>query len=190
MADERASARGQSSRGKSAAGQGPDRKQDRADLVAELAALSAEASSPDGAVAVSVNADGVLTKLRLSDAIEKMSPADIANAVLRAYAQAQRESAKRCGRLLISAGAGGYVVDRLKWRMGFQPELQSATERARSAPPVEPSAVRNPRDAQYEYLKDRSLPGYNLVPPIAAPPADSPVGDDQDGDGFRVMGQR
>lgn len=190
MADERSSARGQSSRGKSAAGKGRDRKQDRADVVAELAALSAEASSPDGAVAVSVNADGVLTKLRLGDAVEKMSPADIANAVLRTYAQAQRDSAQRCGRLLSSAGAGGYVVDRLKWRMGFQPELQSGTERSRFAPSVERSAVRNPRDSQYEYLKDRSLPGYDLVPPIASPPADAPEGDDRDGDGFRVMGQR
>src|SRR5213078_3147201 len=75
-------------------------KPDRETLLAELDALSATATSADGAVSLSVNTDGVLTRLRLTDAVSGMSPAEIADAVLRTYVEAQRESAKRTGQLL------------------------------------------------------------------------------------------
>ncbi|NKQ59162.1 YbaB/EbfC family nucleoid-associated protein [Amycolatopsis sp. K13G38] len=158
----------------------PDRKQ----VVSALAELSAEATSPDGAVAVSVNSDGVLTRLRLGDAVAKMTPAEIANLVMRTYAQAQRESAQRSGELLQSMGAGGYVMDRLRWRLQHQPDLQAGRE----VPHTEPARKPNPRDAHLTYLKDRSMPGYDLVPPIPEPPpAPKPGDDDWYEKGFRVM---
>ena len=96
-------------------------KPDREALLSELSALSASATSDDGAVSLSVNTDGVLTRLRLTDAVSGMSPAQIADAVLRTYVEAQRESAKRTGELLAPLGSGGYLMDRLRWRMQYSP---------------------------------------------------------------------
>src|SRR5207245_2899466 len=100
-------------------------------LLAELSALSATATSADGAVSLSVNTDGVLTRLRLTDAVSGMSPAEIADAVLRTYLEAQRDSAKRTGQLLAQVGTGGYLMERLRWRAQFEP-----------APAAAPSPVR------------------------------------------------
>ncbi|UOX87837.1 YbaB/EbfC family nucleoid-associated protein [Amycolatopsis sp. FBCC-B4732] len=134
---------------------------DRDALLAELSALSATATSDDGAVSLAVNTDGVLTRLRLSDAVSGMSPAEIADAVLRTYVSAQRESAKRTGQLLAPLGSGGYLMDRLRWRVRFEP-----------APvPVAPPAA--PRVADSTVLKDRSSEA-----PVAAPPPSGPVPDD------------
>ncbi len=136
---------------------GPDRDA----LLAELSALSATATSDDGAVSLAVNTDGVLTRLRLSDAVSGMSPAEIADAVLRTYVEAQRESAKRTGQLLAPLGSGGYLMDRLRWRVQFEP-----------APvPVAPPAV--PRAADSTVLRDRSSDA-----PAAAPPPSGPLPDD------------
>ena len=138
-------------------------KPDREALVAELAALSETATSPDGAVSLSVNTDGVLTRLRLSDAVTRMSPAEIADAVLSTYAEAQRESAKRTGQLMAPLGTSGYLMDRLRWRVQFQPE----TTPAPSAPPA-PS-----RDTGDAVLKNRAEES-----PPTAPPS-GPVADDE-----------
>ena len=136
---------------------GPDREA----LLAELSTLSATATSADGAVSLSVNTDGVLTRLRLTDAVSGMSPSEIADAVLRTYVEAQRESAKRTGQLLAPLGTGGYLMDRLRWRVQFEPAPVAAP--AAAAPPVE-------RDGKV--LRDRSTDA-----PSAEPPA-GPVADD------------
>jgi len=162
----------------------PAKKPGRKEVISALAELSAEATSADGAVAVSVNSDGVLTRLRLGDGVAKLSPAEIANLVMRTYAQAQRESAQRSGELLQSMGAGGYVMDRLRWRLQHQPDLQAG----RGAPRRESEQKPNPRDAHLTYLKDRSMPGYDLVPPIPEPPPPPKPGDDDWYEkGFRVL---
>jgi hypothetical protein len=139
-------------------------KPDREALLAELSALSATATSADGAVSLSVNTDGVLTRLRLTDAVSGMSPSEIADAVLRTYVEAQRESAKRTGQLLAPLGSGGYLMDRLRWRVEFEP----------TPPPLPPSApAATPRAERDDaVLKDRTSDA-----PAAAPPA-GPVGDD------------
>ena len=138
-------------------------KPDRESLLSELAALSATATSADGAVSLSVNTDGVLTRLRLTDAVSRMSPDEIADAVLRTYVAAQRDSAKRTGQLLAPLGTGGYLMDRLRWRVQFEP-----------APPTPPPAAAAPPRAERDdaVLKDRSEDA-----PAAAPPP-GPVGDD------------
>ncbi len=143
---------------------GPDRDA----LLAELSALSATARSADGAVSLSVNTDGVLTRLRLTDAVSGMSPSEIADAVLRTYVEAQRESAKRTGQLLAPLGSGGYLMDRLRWRVQFEP----APRPAPAAPP-EPA----PDDT---VLKDRSA-----EPAPAAPATGSVADDDWYGRGMR-----
>ncbi|HEY3471660.1 MAG TPA: YbaB/EbfC family nucleoid-associated protein [Amycolatopsis sp.] len=136
---------------------------DREALLAELAALSATATSADGAVSLAVNTDGVMTRLRLSDAVSRMSPAEIADAVLRTYIEAQRESAKRTGQLLAPLGTGGYLMDRLRWRVQFEP----------TPLPVVPSASPTPRaEPDGKVLKDRSEDAP------AAPPPSGPVPDD------------
>jgi hypothetical protein len=136
----------------------PPPKPDRDALLGELSALSATATSADGAVSLSVNTDGVLTRLRLSDAVSRMSPDEIADAVLRTYVEAQRDSAKRTGELLAPLGSGGYLMDRLRWRMRFEPA------------PSPPVPQREERTGSV--LKDRSTEA-----PAAAPPP-GPVADD------------
>lgn len=96
-------------------------KADRAAIVKSLQELSVEAGSPDGAVSLSVNTDGVMTKLALSAGAAKLPPNQLADLVLRTYAQAQRESAKRSAELLAPMGNTGYVADRLRWRLKFEP---------------------------------------------------------------------
>jgi len=201
MADERAAphrpgAAGNGTAGKGTAGKGTAKpgKPDRAAMVAALAALSVEATSPDGAISVSVNTDGVLTRLRVGEAAGRMSPTEIANAVLRTYSQAQRDSAVRSAELLAPLGNAGYLTDRLRWRTEFRPDLQSAPERpsAREATGASSghAGSRNPRDARNEYLKDRSVPGYDLVPPIPAVEPPEPADDNWYEEGFRVKGPR
>jgi DNA-binding protein YbaB len=136
----------------------PPPKPDREALLDELSALSATATSADGAVSLSVNTDGVLIRLRLSDAVSRMSPDEIADAVLRTYVEAQRDSAKRTGELLAPLGSGGYLMDRLRWRMQFEPA---------PAPPVPQREERTG-----SVLKDRSAE----APAVAPPPG--PVADD------------
>jgi DNA-binding protein YbaB len=138
----------------------PPPKPDREALLDELSALSATATSADGAVSLSVNTDGVLTRLRLSDAVSRMSPDEIADAVLRTYVEAQRDSAKRTGELLAPLGSGGYLMDRLRWRMRFEPA------------PAPSSSVPQREERTDSVLKDRSAE----APAVAPPPG--PVADD------------
>jgi hypothetical protein len=93
-------------------------------LERQLPALSVSGASPDGAVSLTVNAEGVLTGLRLTDAVRRMSPAEIANTVLRTYADTQRVAARQAAELLVPLGSGGYLQRRIAWRQQFQPELQ------------------------------------------------------------------
>ncbi|MFI5584511.1 YbaB/EbfC family nucleoid-associated protein [Amycolatopsis sp. NPDC051758] len=145
-------------------------KPDREGLLSELSALSASATSDDGAVSLSVNTDGVLTRLRLTDAVSGMSPAQIADAVLQTYVKAQRESAKRTGELLAPLGSGGYLMDRLRWRMQYSPAP------APSPSPSPPPPPRHERGG--DVLKDRSEDA-----PAAAPPAGPEPDDDWYGKG-------
>ncbi|MFD8500781.1 YbaB/EbfC family nucleoid-associated protein [Amycolatopsis sp. NPDC059657] len=123
----------------------PPAKPDRAAMVAALSALSVDSASPGGAVAVSVNTDGVMTSLRLSDAVRWMSPDEIANLVVRTYVDAQRKSAERTAELMRPLGNAGYLADRLRWRLQFEPTPQAAER---------PEPVR--ADKAGAILKDRS----------------------------------
>lgn len=112
------------------------------ELIQALTAVSVEASSPDNAVTATVNTDGVLTGLKLSGTVRNLPPDELAALVLRTYAEAQRESANRTAALLAPLGTRGYVMDRLKWRAGFTPDVAPAAAPRRPAPVVEarPSA--------------------------------------------------
>ncbi|MFI7122436.1 YbaB/EbfC family nucleoid-associated protein [Amycolatopsis sp. NPDC049868] len=126
---------------------------DRQAMLEALAALSVDASSPDGAVSVSVNTDGVMTRLRVGEAASRMSPAEIADTVMRTYQEAQQGSAKRSAELMAPIGNAGYITDRLRWRLGFTPSFQQSGETAAPAGAV-------PRRAtvvtENVVLKDRS----------------------------------
>jgi DNA-binding protein YbaB len=137
---------------------------DREALLAELSALSATATSPEGAVSLSVNTDGVLTRLRLSDEVTRMSAAEISDLVMATYVKAQRESAERTAQLMLPMGIAGYLMERLKWRAKFEPNPQKAAE---PAPAPSPS----PRGGAV--LQDRS----ETSAPEPAP--SGPVSDDE-----------
>ena len=128
----------------------PPAKADRAAIVKALQELSVEAGSPDGTVSVSVNTDGVMTRLALSAGASKLPPNQLAELVLRTYAQAQRESAQRSAELLSPMGNSGYITDRLRWRLKFQPGPASA--------PAEPgsAATAKPGKEGSGVLRDRS----------------------------------
>ncbi|HET6288587.1 MAG TPA: YbaB/EbfC family nucleoid-associated protein [Amycolatopsis sp.] len=126
---------------------------DRQAMLEALATLSVDASSPDGAVSVSVNTDGVMTRLRVSEAVSRMSPAEIADAVMRTYQEAQQGSAKRSAKLMAPIGNAGYITDRLRWRLGFTPAFQQSGETVTPDSPVsrQPSVA-----TENVVLKDRS----------------------------------
>ncbi|MGK4598281.1 YbaB/EbfC family nucleoid-associated protein [Amycolatopsis sp. w19] len=140
---------------------------DRQAMLEALAALSVDASSPDGAVSVSVNTDGVMTRLRVGEAASRMSPAEIADTVMRTYQEAQQGSAKRSAELMAPIGNAGYITDRLRWRLGFTPSFQETV-----TPPV-PVSRRPPASAENVVLKDRS------EEPAGLAPDEQPESDDQ-----------
>ncbi len=143
---------------------------DRQAMLEALAALSVDASSPDGAVSVSVNTDGVMTRLRLSDAASRMSPAEIADAVMRTYQEAQQGSAKRSTELMAPIGNAGYISDRLRWRLAFTPSFQQADE------PVSqdsPGSRRKPPGTGNAVLRDRSVEPAGPTPEDRSEPAES-----------------
>jgi DNA-binding protein YbaB len=146
-------------------------KPDREALLSELSTLSVAATSADGAVSLSVNTDGVMTRLRLTDAVSQMSPDEIADAVLRTYVEAQRDSAQRTGQLLAPMGSGGYLMDRLRWRMQYQPVAPAPAPSAEKPKPAEQEGV---------VLRDRSEDK-----PAAAPPSGPEPDDDWYGKGMR-----
>ncbi|WP_409489508.1 YbaB/EbfC family nucleoid-associated protein [Amycolatopsis sp. cmx-11-12] len=124
---------------------------DRQAMLEALATLSVDASSPDGAVSVSVNTDGVMTRLRVGEAVSRLSPAEIADVVMRTYQEAQQGSAKRSAELMAPIGNAGYITDRLRWRLGFTPSFQDTGE---TVSPV--ASPRKPAGAENVVLKDRS----------------------------------
>ncbi|MFI5607799.1 YbaB/EbfC family nucleoid-associated protein [Amycolatopsis sp. NPDC051903] len=139
---------------------------DRDSLVAALAALSVDATSPDGTVTATVNTDGVLTRLHLSDAASALPPATLAATVLATYAAAQRESAQRTAALLAPLGTAGYVMDRLRWRAGFSPVTAAPAD----PPPPDPPSADSPA-ADGEYLRNR-VSDAPPPPGPATPPSD------------------
>ncbi|MFE0022852.1 YbaB/EbfC family nucleoid-associated protein [Amycolatopsis sp. NPDC059021] len=140
-------------------------------MVTALNTLSADVTSPGGVVSLSVNTDGVMTRLRLSDAVTGMSEAEIADLVMRTYAKAQRQSAERSAELLRPLGNAGYLTDRLRWRLQFEPTMQAAEE-----PPRTDRPQRVKQEGHYEYLKDRS---DNVGRPAAEKAEARPVSDDE-----------
>lgn len=122
---------------------------ERAEMVREkLPSVSVDARSPDGAVSLTVNADGMLTGLRMTDRVRDLAPAEIADAVLRTYGAAQRDAASRVAELLEPL-SDGYLPDKLRWRQEFDP----------SPPPVAPTAKPDVRDeedfGQKSYLRKK-----------------------------------
>lgn len=150
----------------------PKPPNDRQAMVEALAALSVDASSPDGAVSVSVNTDGVMTRLRLSDAVSGMSPAEIADTVMRTYLEAQQGSAWRSAELMAPLGNAGYLTDRLRWRVAFEPTFQGTAE---PLPRTDesPAPRRRQPAAGNAVLKDRSEEPAGPSPEEQSEPSES-----------------
>jgi DNA-binding protein YbaB len=126
---------------------------DRQAMLEALATLSVDASSSDGAVSVSVNTDGVMTRLRMGEAVSRLSPAEIADTVMRTYQEAQQGSAKRSAELMAPIGNAGYISDRLRWRLGFTPSFQQTGE---TVSPDFPVSRRTTAETGNMVLRDRS----------------------------------
>lgn len=98
-------------------------------LQEKLPGLSVRESSPDGAVELSVNAEGVMTALSLDDHLQGSSPRDIASLVLRTYISAQRKAARQVAELISPlVGESGYLQERLRWRESLQPDVTDWVE--------------------------------------------------------------
>ncbi|MFB9926770.1 YbaB/EbfC family nucleoid-associated protein [Amycolatopsis halotolerans] len=146
---------------------------DPGELLQALSALSVEASSADNAVTATVNTDGVLTGLKLSAAVRNLPPEELAALVLHTYAEAQRKSAHETASLLAPLGTRGYVMDRLKWRAGFTPDVAPATPPAAPRRPgasveAKPAAPPQPVVVPIQ-PKPVAAPGNSSVPRAAAP---------------------
>lgn len=141
-------------------------------MVAALSALSVSAASPDDTVSLSVNTDGVMTRLRLSDTASSLTPAQLADAVMRTYVEAQRTSAQRTAELLRPLGNAGYLTDRLHWRLQYEPGYQRIEE--------PPPPRRRGRDG--EFLKNR----FHDSPAPRANPDEPPSDDDFYAQGLRL----
>lgn len=94
------------------------KRQERDALLETLPGLSVEAESPDGAVRVTVNGDGVLTSIELGDTATAMSTSDAVERVLEAYRSAHQSVARQAGDLLASSGDhGGFLAQQyVRWQ--------------------------------------------------------------------------
>ncbi|MET9263959.1 YbaB/EbfC family nucleoid-associated protein [Amycolatopsis sp. NPDC004079] len=149
---------------------------DPEELLRALSALSVEASSADNAVTATVNTDGVLTGLKLSGTVRNLPPEELAALVLHTYAEAQRKSAHETASLLAPLGTRGYVMDRLKWRAGFTPDVAAATPPAAPRRPARPGASVEAKPAATPQPvvvpiqpKPVAAPGNSSAPHAAAP---------------------
>lgn len=96
----------------------------RAVLEEALPALSFTSGSPDGAVEVAVNWEGLLTGVRIGEAARGLEPRQLAESVLRAYTMAQQEAARRAAELFLDAGGSSNAFsDRLRARQDFEPTM-------------------------------------------------------------------
>jgi predicted component of type VI protein secretion system len=68
----------------------------------ELAAVTAEVTSPDGAVTVLAGAGGAITDVRFSGAIHSAQPRELSRSVLSVLSQAQAEAARKQAELVRS----------------------------------------------------------------------------------------
>lgn len=126
-------------------------------LLEDLPTLSADASSSDGAVTVSVNADGLLTGLRLAESVASMPPAEVAEIVLRTYATAQADVARRAGDLLApSLGERGYIAAQFRRREEFLPDYEAAAQPKSQAS----AAVDDDEEFEFEYGRSSDGRGW------------------------------
>ncbi|MEJ2853367.1 MULTISPECIES: YbaB/EbfC family nucleoid-associated protein [unclassified Saccharothrix] len=116
-----------------------DRKAARyQEMAREAGQISITASAGDGAVTVTVGANGIPTHVAMTDAIRRMSPDRVAGAVLEAMRRAQAQFPARLaevmGRTVGEDSTTRYLLDQA--RTSFPPPVDDPPGRA--APPRRP----------------------------------------------------
>ena len=152
--------------------------QEKASKLTEgLAASSATKSSPDGAVTVTVGANGALLKLEFGRRVGEHAPPQLAALIMRTVREAQRGASEKVGEALQEFGDDGAILAQYK---NFQPPppedppvgppQQHPAPSAFAQPPA-PDPVTPPK------------PPAASPPPAAPPPASRrPRGNQEDGD--------
>lgn len=139
---------------------------------ARVEQIQAAATSPDGAVRVTVDSRGVLTDLAFTDKIREIRPPELAGQVMACLRRAQQQLAPKV-REAMQATVGGepQLVDNVvsSYRERFGEDLSQPTSAAdpgmlglgaidEDSPPVQPSRHRRPapdQQADEEYFADR-----------------------------------
>jgi DNA-binding protein YbaB len=91
-----------------------DMQQKSAELQQNIAASAATASTPDGAVRVTVGPTGALQDLQLAPSTTRYAPAELAALVMRTAAQAQREAAHRVAAAFAPVAEGTEAMQMLQ----------------------------------------------------------------------------
>src|ERR671933_277618 len=132
---------------------------------ARVEQIQASASSPDGAVRVTVDSHGVLTGLAFTDTIRDMRPPELAAQVMACLRRAQQQLAPKVREaMLATVGGEQQLVDNVvsSYRERFGENLSAADpgvlRLGAIAPPPQPSRYRCPTPTQppdEEYFADR-----------------------------------
>jgi DNA-binding protein YbaB len=136
---------------------------------ARVEQIQARASSPDGAVRVTVDSYGVLTDLAFTDTIREMRPPELAAQVMACLRRAQQQLAPKVREaMLATVGDQQHLVDNVvsSYRERFGEDLSPSSSAADPGvlrlgaidPPPQPSRYRRAAPTQppdEEYFADR-----------------------------------
>jgi DNA-binding protein YbaB len=164
-----------------------DVQQKAARLTEGLAASSASKSSPDGAVTVTVGANGALLNLEFGRRVAEHAPPQLSALIMRTVRDAQRAASEKVGEALQEFGDDGAIMAQYA---NFQPPppedppsgpAQNHPESGAFAQPPEPDPVTPPQPAAATPPPPPAPPAPPSPP--AAPRRSRPgAGSDDDGD--------
>jgi DNA-binding protein YbaB len=141
--------------------------QEKASKLTEgLAGSSATKSSPDGAVTVTVGANGALLKLEFGRRVGEHAPPQLAALVMRTVREAQRGASEKVGEALQEFGDDGAILAQYK---NFQPPPPE--EPPVGPPPGRPQNQQAPSAFAPPPAPDPVAPPK---PPAAGPPPAAP----------------
>jgi DNA-binding protein YbaB len=166
-----------------------DVQQKAAKLTEGLAAASVTKSSADGAVTVTVGANGALLNLELSRRIAEIPPPQLSALVMRTVREAQRAASAKVGEALQEFGDDGAILGQYA---NFQPPAPEEPPPGPSQERPVPTVFTGPPEPESPHPAKSPAPGPAVppppppptppAPPTARPPARPTRPHDDDGD--------